>query len=116
MSTTLVGLHCKTCVFAYVWPYTENLMDTKVQSTFQICTRPKALQSPCSVQVDTRLDRRHIHGEEFSVAFSRSIGMELDSEGSIVSTCTLNLKMLHQSSVPFLYELAKARPHNVLHF
>ena len=34
-----------------------------------------------------RLDRQHVHGEE-SVAFSRSIGMELDSEGSIVSTCT----------------------------
>ena len=34
-----------------------------------------------------RLDRRRIHGEE-SVASSGSIGVELDSEGSIVSTCT----------------------------
>ena len=33
-----------------------------------------------------RLDRR-VHGEE-SVVFSRSIGVELDSEGCIVSTCT----------------------------
>ena len=34
-----------------------------------------------------RLDRQRVHGEE-SVAFSGSIGMELDSEGSIMSTCT----------------------------
>ena len=36
-----------------------------------------------------RLDRQSVHGEESfmsSVAFSRSIGVELDSEGSIVST------------------------------
>ena len=35
-----------------------------------------------------RLDRRHILGEESCVAFSRSISMELDSEGSVMSTCT----------------------------
>ena len=34
-----------------------------------------------------RLDRGRVHGEE-SVTFSGSIAMELDSEGSIVSTCT----------------------------
>ena len=34
-----------------------------------------------------RLDRRSVHGEE-SVVFSGSISVELDSEGSIVSTCT----------------------------
>ena len=32
-----------------------------------------------------RLDRRHVHGDESINTFSRSIGMELDSEGS---TCT----------------------------
>ena len=37
--------------------------------------------------MEARLDRRSIHGEE-SVVFSGSIGVELDSEGSIVSTCT----------------------------
>ena len=35
-----------------------------------------------------RLDRRHVHGEKSSVTFSRPIGIELDSEGSIMSTCT----------------------------
>ena len=34
-----------------------------------------------------RLDRRSVHGEE-SVVFSESIGVELDSEGSIMSACT----------------------------
>ena len=34
-----------------------------------------------------RLDRQHVHCEE-SVAFSKSIGVEIDSEGSIVSTYT----------------------------
>ena len=29
-----------------------------------------------------------LHGEEYSVTFSKSIGMELDSEGFIVLTCT----------------------------
>ena len=33
------------------------------------------------------VDRRSVHGEE-SVMFSGSIGVELDSEGSFVSTCT----------------------------
>ena len=37
--------------------------------------------------MQARLDRQSVHGEE-SVAFSGSIGVELDSEGSIVSTCT----------------------------
>ena len=41
-----------------------------------------------SEQTEVRQDRldRRIHGEESSVC--RSIGMELDSEGSIVSTCS----------------------------
>ena len=34
-----------------------------------------------------RLDRRSVHGEE-SVVFSGSIGVELDSEGSIMSAST----------------------------
>ena len=45
-----------------------------------------------------RLDRRCVHGEE-SVAFSGSIGVELDSEGSIVSTCTEDVTSLINSSV-----------------
>ena len=52
-----------------------------------------------------RLDTRSIHGEE-SVMFSGSIGMELDSEGSIVSTCTESnfedVTSLIHSSVIFL--------------
>ena len=36
---------------------------------------------------EARLDRRSVHGEE-SAMFSGSIGVELDSEGSIVSGCT----------------------------
>ena len=40
-----------------------------------------------SERTTVRLDRRSKHGEE-SVVFSGSIGVELDSEGSIVSTCT----------------------------
>ena len=35
-----------------------------------------------------KLDRRCVHSEESSVAFSGSIGLELDSEGTIVLTCT----------------------------
>ena len=38
-----------------------------------------------------RLDRRCVHGEE-SVAFSGIINVDLDSEGSIVSTCTEHYK------------------------
>ena len=34
-----------------------------------------------------RLDRQRIHGDESSVAFSRFIGVESDSEVSIMSTC-----------------------------
>ena len=68
-----------------------------------------------------RFDRQHIHGEE-SVVFSGSISVELDSEGSIVSTCTEHEKIrcyiTHQliSDEIFLYQLTQARPHNVLHF
>ena len=40
-----------------------------------------------SERAEARLDRRSVHGEE-SVVFSGSIGVELDSEGSIVSACT----------------------------
>ena len=36
---------------------------------------------------ETRLDRQSLHGEK-SVVFSRSICVEVDSEGSIVSACT----------------------------
>ena len=35
-----------------------------------------------------RLDRYLVHGDEESVVFSGSISVELDSEGTIVSTCT----------------------------
>ena len=65
-----------------------------------------------------RLDKRHIHGEEFSIAFSRSISVELDSEGSIVSTCTLNFEDVTSliSDIIFLYQLAQAHPYKVLHF
>ena len=35
-----------------------------------------------------RLDRQHVHSEESSVTFSRYIGVKLDGEGSVVSTCT----------------------------
>ena len=42
--------------------------------------------------------------------------MELDSEGSIKSTCTqLDVTSL-LSDIIFLYQLAQARPRNVLHF
>ena len=43
--------------------------------------------------------------------------MELDSEGSIVSACTehyITRQLIHD--IIFLYQLAQARPHNVLHF
>ena len=36
---------------------------------------------------EARLDRRSVHSEE-SVVFTRSINVELDSEGSIVPACT----------------------------
>ena len=39
------------------------------------------------IRVDRRQARRCVHSED-SVAFSRSIGVGLDREGSIVSTCT----------------------------
>ena len=39
----------------------------------------------------TRLDRRRVHGEEF-VAFGESIGVELNSERSIVSACAEHYK------------------------
>ena len=39
------------------------------------------------IRVDRREARRCVHSED-SVAFSRSIGVGLDREGSIVSTCT----------------------------
>ena len=41
----------------------------------------------CSVSANVRLDRRIVHSEE-SVVFNGSIGVELDSEGSIVSAYT----------------------------
>ena len=58
---------------------------------------------------EARLDRRSVHGEE-SAMFSGSIGVELDSEGSIMSGCT------DISDIIFMYQLAQAHPHNVLHF
>ena len=50
-----------------------------------------------------------------SVAFSRSIGMELDSEKSIVSTCNitkLNFEDVTSLTIDiiFLYQLAQAHP------
>ena len=61
-----------------------------------------------------------VHSEE-SVVFSGSVAVELDSEGSTVSTCTEHyiLKMLHHSSTHQWYNIpvsAQASPHNVLHF
>ena len=52
------------------------------------------------------MEERRIHGEE-SVAFSGSVAVELDSEGSIVSTCTEHyiLKMLHHSSTYQLHNI-----------
>ena len=44
-------------------------------------------QSEWTEVKQARLDRQSIHGEE-SVAFSGSIGVELDSVGYIVSACT----------------------------
>ena len=44
-------------------------------------------RSECTDVKQARLDRQRVHGEE-SVAFSGSIGVELDSEGSIMSTST----------------------------
>ena len=49
-------------------------------------TGRKAIRVRTEVR-QARLDRRRIHGEE-SVVFSRFIAVELDSEGSILSTCT----------------------------
>ena len=62
-----------------------------------------------------RLDRWHVHSEESSVTFSRSIDVGLDSEGSIVSTCALNFEDVTSliSDIIFLYQLAQVTPHNV---
>ena len=60
-------------------------------------TGRKAIRARTEVR-QARFDRRRVHGEE-SIAFSGSIAVELDSEWSIVSTCTEPiLKMLHHSS------------------
>ena len=48
------------------------------------------------------MDGRHVHGEESSVTFSRSIGVELDSEGSVVSTCTEHLKDLNFEDISLI--------------
>ena len=53
-------------------------------------TEQEGRQSEQTEVRDARLDRQSVHGEE-SVVFSRSISVELDSEGSIVSTCTEHL-------------------------
>ena len=75
-----------TCTFIFI----------KILVTYVYISEPKytrVLQcSPTSVELEVRqarLDRQSVHGEESfmsSVAFSRSISVELDSEGSIVST------------------------------
>ena len=50
--------------------------------------RKEGDQNGLSLEVrQARLDRGRVHNGE-SVAFSGSIAVELDSEGSIVSTCT----------------------------
>ena len=59
-------------------------------------------QSEQTKAKQARLDRRPVHDEESCVAFSRPIGMELDSERSIVPI-TEFLKMLHHSSVTYVY-------------
>ena len=53
-------------------------------------TGRKAIRAGTDVR-QARLDRQRVHSEE-SLTFSESIGVELDSEGSIVSTCTENLE------------------------
>ena len=51
------------------------------------CRRQREQEGRQSEVRQARLDRRSVHGEE-SVEFSGSIGVELDSEVSIVSACT----------------------------
>ena len=74
-----------------------------------------------------RMDMKvHVHFKfahllNSSVAFSRSIGVELDSEKSIVSTCNitkLNFEDVTSLTIDiiFLYQLAQAHPHNVLQY
>ena len=73
------------------------------------------------IRVDRRQARWCVHSED-SVAFCRSIGVGLDREGSIVSTCTEHHEFW-RCHIPhplisdiFLHQLAQACPHNVLHF
>ena len=90
---------CNACLRTYVWPYTEHLNWTNgYKGTDRLCLEreeratarhQRQQERRRSEQTEVRqasLDRRCVHGEESSVC--RSIGMELDSEGSIVSTCS----------------------------
>ena len=50
-----------------------------------ICTKKNRSEANQQTKVrQARIDRRCEHSEKSSVAFSRSIGVELDSEGSIM--------------------------------
>ena len=59
-------------------------------------------ETDCVVSISTKetgakVIRADVYGEGSSVAFSRSIGMELDSEGSIISTFTEYYKFNFES-------------------
>ena len=98
-----------------VWSERKGLLLARLQRR-----RQKEQEQRRSEQTDVRqdrLDRRRVRGEESSVAFNGSIGVKLDSEGSVVSTCTEHFILYHSSASDiFLYQLAQARHHNVLHF
>ena len=61
-------------------------MEREERATARLqCRRQREQEGRWSERTEVRqarLDRRSVHGEE-SVVFSRSIGVELDSEGSI---------------------------------
>ena len=61
----------------------DNVSGTRLQHRCQ--REQEGRRSEGTELRQARLDRRHVHSEE-SDAFSRSIGVELDSEGSIMST------------------------------
>ena len=84
----LSSLACLTSVcsdrlhFCFLWP--------------RCCSVAVALSSRSRCNLSLALSRFicvELHGEESSVAFSRSIGVEF-SEGSIVSTCTEQILIL----------------------
>ena len=69
-----------------VWSEKKGLLLARLQRQRQ--KEQEQRQTEQTEVRQTRLDRRRLHSEESSVAFSRFISVELDSEGSVVSTCT----------------------------